>query len=73
MYNCNTKNRSEKMGRVKVKQDSLTKKKTKDNSLFNFYEGKVLVATINVFPSGNIFVWQANKIFARKEQEINVE
>lgn len=62
------------MGRITVKQDKITKDKTiNDNSLYEFYDGKTMVAKINVFPSGNIFVWQATKIFASKEREINVE
>ena len=62
------------MGRITVKQDEITKdKKINENSLFEFYDGKNLVAKINVFPSGNVFVWEAAKIFAKPGQAIEVE
>ena len=59
------------MGRIKVKQDSITKNKDiNDNSLYEFYDGEKLVAKLNIFPSGDVFVWKANKIFT-DDQEID--
>jgi len=62
------------MGRITVRQDKVTMDKSEnENTLFNFYDGKKLVATINVFPTGNVFIWEATKVFTKIGQEIEVE
>jgi hypothetical protein len=51
------------MGKVKCKQLFVTKDNWHENSAFGFTDenGKI-IAKINVFPNGNVYVWEAKDI-----------